>query len=238
MTETRRQNVDPAEIGKFEATASRWWDPEGEFRTLHQINPLRVEYIVRRCGGVQGRRVLDVGCGGGLLSEGLAAEGAEVTGIDLGSTALSVADLHLLESGLKVEYLRRSVEEHAEERPGEYDIVTCLEMIEHVPEPASVVAACARLLRPGGQAVFSTINRTPKAWLMAIVGAEYVLNMLPRGTHEYDKLVRPSELRRWATAAGLQHRDSTGLHYNPLLGDYHMGGNVDVNYFMHFEKPE
>ena len=161
-----------------------------------------------------------------------------MTGIDLGSTALSVADLHLLESGLSVEYLRRSVEEHAEERAGEYDLVTCLEMIEHVPDPASVVASCARLAKPGAHLVFSTINRTPKAWAMAIVGAEYVLNLLPRGTHEYDKFVRPSELRQWATQAGLIHRDSCGLHYNPLTSEYTMGGNVDVNYFMHFEKPE
>lgn len=238
MSEQANRNVDPGEIEKFEATASRWWDPQGEFRTLHEINPLRLDYIRRRCGELSGRRVLDVGCGGGLLSEGMAADGADVTGIDLGQTALSVADLHLLESGLKVEYLRRSVEEHADERRGEYDVVTCLEMIEHVPDPASVVAACARLVKPGGHVVFSTINRTPQAWLMAIVGAEYVLNLLPRGTHEYDKLIRPSELRRWATEAGLIHRDSCGLHYNPLTRGYHMGGNVAVNYFMHFEMNE
>ncbi|MCP1726938.1 2-polyprenyl-6-hydroxyphenyl methylase/3-demethylubiquinone-9 3-methyltransferase [Natronospira proteinivora] len=235
MTE-HSENVDQGEIGKFEAHASRWWDPQGEFRTLHEINPLRVDYIARRYGDLQGVRTLDVGCGGGLLCEGLAERGADVTGIDLGQTALSVADLHLLESGLKVEYLRRSVEAHAEERPSEYQLVTCLEMIEHVPDPASVVAACARLLRPGGQIVFSTINRTPKAWLMAIVGAEYVLNLLPRGTHEYDKFIRPSELRRWAAENGLVHQDSCGLHYNPLSREYRMGGNVDVNYFMHFEK--
>ncbi|MDQ2069173.1 bifunctional 2-polyprenyl-6-hydroxyphenol methylase/3-demethylubiquinol 3-O-methyltransferase UbiG [Natronospira bacteriovora] len=238
MSERTARNVDPGEIEKFEATASRWWDAEGEFRTLHEINPLRLDYIRRRCGPLSGRRVLDVGCGGGLLCEGMAADGADVTGIDLGQTALSVADLHLLESGLKVEYLRRSVEEHADERPQEYDIVTCLEMIEHVPDPASVVAACARLVKPGGQLIFSTINRTPKAWLMAIVGAEYVLGLLPRGTHEYDKFIRPSELRRWAAEVGLTHHDSTGLHYNPLTRDYHMGGNVDVNYFMHFGKTD
>lgn len=236
MTESPRHNADPAELDKFEAAASRWWDPEGDFRTLHEINPMRVDYIRRHCGDPAGKHVLDVGCGGGLLSEGLAAEGAEVTGIDLGQTALSVADLHLLESGLQVEYLCRSVEDHAGERPGHYDIVTCLEMIEHVPDPASVVAACAQLARPDGQLVFSTINRTPKAWLMAVVGAEYVLRLLPRGTHEYDKFVRPSELRRWCSQAGLTHRDTTGLHYNPLTRDYRMGGNVDVNYFMHFEK--
>jgi len=231
-------NADEVEIGKFEAHASRWWDANGEFRTLHEINPLRVNYIRERVGSLDSVRGLDVGCGGGLLCEGLTQQGANMTGIDLGETALSVADLHLLESGLEVEYLRRSVEQHAEERPGEYDLVTCLEMIEHVPDPASVVEACAQLVRPGGQLVFSTINRTPKAWLMAIVGAEYVLHLLPRGTHEYEKFVRPSELRGWAAQTGLIHRDSCGLHYNPLTRHYHMGGNVDVNYFMHFEKPE
>lgn len=232
------RNADRAELDKFEQAASRWWDPEGEHAPLHGIHPLRVDYLRRRVGDMDGLRALDVGCGGGLVSEALAGEGAKVTGIDLGETAISVADLHLLESGLQVEYRCESVEDHAEQRAGEYQLITCLEMLEHVPDPASVVDACARLLAPGGQIVFSTINRNPKSWLMAIVGAEYLLGMVPRGTHEYARFIRPSELHGWATAAGLVHRDSSGLHYNPLTREFSLGGNIDVNYFMHFQRED
>ncbi len=229
-------NADAAELGKFEAAADRWWDPEGAHAALHRINPLRLNHVQERVGGLDGLRVLDVGCGGGLMSEAMARTGASVTGIDLGETAISVAKLHLLESELEVEYLCQSVESLAEQRPGEYDLVTCLELLEHVPNPASVVRACSRLLKPGGHAIFSTINRNPKAWLLGIVGAEYILGMVARGTHEYARLIRPSELHAWAVDAGLSHQDSTGLHYDPLGDRFRLGGNIDVNYFMHFQN--
>lgn len=229
------KNVDPAEIQKFEELASRWWDPESEFAPLHAINPLRTEYINLH-SPVKNLKVLDVGCGGGLVSEGLAAFGANVTGIDMGEAPLSVANLHLLESGLKVEYLKITAEELAEQRPQEYDIVTCLEMLEHVPEPSSVIAACAELVKPGGDVYFSTINRNPKAWLFAIVGAEYILNLLPRGTHEYDKLIKPSELDDYARDAGLELQRMTGLHYNPFTKGYKLAPGVDVNYMLHTTK--
>lgn len=225
-------NVDPAEIKKFEDLASRWWDPESEFAPLHAINPLRCDYINLH-SPVKGLKVLDVGCGGGLISEAMAAFGAEVTGIDMGEAPLSVARLHLLESGQQVEYLRITAEALAEQRPGHYDIVTCLEMLEHVPDPAQVISACAQLCKPDGHVYFSTINRNPKAWLFAIVGAEYILNLLPRGTHEYDKLIKPSELDAWARAAGLHTERMTGLHFNPLTKQYKLGPGVDVNYMMH-----
>ena len=229
------KNVDPAEIQKFEELASRWWDPESEFAPLHAINPLRTEYINLH-SPVKNLKVLDVGCGGGLVSEGLAAFGADVTGIDMGEAPLSVANLHLLESGLKVEYLKITAEELAEQRPEEYDIVTCLEMLEHVPEPSSVISACATLVKPGGDVYFSTINRNPKAWLFAIVGAEYILNLLPRGTHEYDKLIKPSELDSYARDAGLELQRMTGLHYNPFTKGYKLAPGVDVNYMLHTKK--
>ncbi|HHB13194.1 MAG TPA: bifunctional 2-polyprenyl-6-hydroxyphenol methylase/3-demethylubiquinol 3-O-methyltransferase UbiG, partial [Chromatiales bacterium] len=187
-------NVDPAEISKFEELASRWWDPNSEFRPLHEINPLRLEYIERHAGGLAGRRVVDVGCGGGILAEAMAAKGAEVTGIDMGGSNLEVAKLHLLESGLEVEYRQISAELLAEEKPGHFDVVTCMEMLEHVPDPASVVRACAAMAKPGGTVVFSTINRNPKSYLFAIVGAEYLLHLLPKGTHDYSRFIRPSEL--------------------------------------------
>lgn len=231
-------NADRAELEKFEAAATRWWDPDGEHAPLHRINPLRVHYLRRRVGNLNGLKALDVGCGGGLVSEALAREGARVTGIDLGETAISVAELHLLESGLEVAYHCESVEDHAAKHPGEYQLVTCLEMLEHVPDPASVVRSCAELLAPGGHAIFSTINRNPKSWLMAIVGAEYILGLVQRGTHEYARLIRPSELHHWAVDAGLVHRDSTGLHYNPLTREFSLGGNIDVNYFMHFVRED
>ena len=225
-------NVDPGEIKKFEDLASRWWDPESEFRPLHAINPLRCQYINLH-SPVNGLKVLDVGCGGGLISETLASYGAEVTGIDMGEAPLSVAKLHLLESGESVEYLKITAEELAEQRPAHYDIVTCLEMLEHVPQPSLVIKACSDLVKPGGDVYFSTINRNPKAWLMAIVGAEYVLNLLPKGTHEYDKLIKPSELEAWARQAGLKTQRMIGLHYNPISQSYKLAPGVDVNYMMH-----
>ena len=232
---TAGDNVDASEIRKFEELASRWWDPHSEFAPLHAINPLRTEYINLR-SPVNGLRVLDVGCGGGLISEAMARFGAKVTGIDMGEAPLNVAKLHLLESGEDVEYIQITTEELAEQRPGEYDVVTCLEMLEHVPDPASVVAACAKLVKPGGDVYFSTINRSPKAWLFAIVGAEYILNLLPRGTHEYDKLIKPSELSDYARASGLALKDMIGLHYNPLTKHYKLGPGVDVNYMIHTRK--
>lgn len=230
-------NVDVEEIRKFEALASRWWDPHGEFRPLHAINPLRLGFIDRRAP-LRGKRVLDVGCGGGILTEAMAALGAGVTGIDLGEAPLAVARLHLKESGQKVDYRLVSAEALAAEEPASFDVVTCLEMLEHVPDPASTVAACARLVKPGGRVFFSTINRNPKAWLFAIVGAEYILRLLPRGTHDYMKLIRPSELERWARAAGLTVREYSGMHYNPLSQRYWLGPGVDVNYLVYAERPE
>ena len=226
-------NLDMGEIAKFDAIASRWWDPGGEFRPLHEINPLRLDYIDQRVAPA-GKRVLDIGCGGGLLAEGMAGRGAKVTGIDLSEGALKVAKLHLKESGLQVDYRLVSAEALAAEMPGAFDAVTCVEMLEHVPDPASVIRACATLLRPGGQVVFSTLNRNPKSFALAILGGEYLLRLIPAGTHEYAKFIRPSELDAWARAAGLAHRHSIGLHYNPLTRRYHMGPGLDVNYFMHF----
>ena len=228
-------NVDHNEISKFEELAHRWWDPDSEFKPLHDINPLRLDYIDARAR-IAGKQVLDVGCGGGILAESMARRGAEVTGIDMGETPLSVAKLHMLESGVKVDYRRITAEELAAERPASYDVVTCMEMLEHVPDPGSVIAACARLVRPGGHVFFSTINRNPKAFLFAIVGAEYVLNMLPKGTHEFAKFIRPSELASWARAAGLDVQDITGMTYNPLTKHYRLGRDVDVNYLMYTRK--
>ena len=225
-------NVDSAEIAKFNALAERWWDPESEFRPLHDINPLRLNYIDERLD-LPGKKVIDIGCGGGLLSEGMARRGAQVTGIDLGEAPLAVARLHAEKSRVEVEYLQVLAEEIAEQRAGEYDAVTCLEMLEHVPDPASVIRACAKLVKPGGQVFFSTINRNPKAFLFAIVGAEYVLRLLPRGTHEYAKLIRPSELAGWSRDAGLDVRDTTGMTYNPVTQVYKLNRDVSVNYLMH-----
>jgi len=235
MTQTAH-NVDPDEIAKFERLAARWWDPTSEFRPLHEINPLRLEWIDQRAR-LSGKRVLDVGCGGGILAEAMAARGARVTGIDLGEAPLAVARLHLKESGQQVEYRKIAAEELAREQPSGYDVVTCLEMLEHVPDPASTVAACAQLVRPGGQVFFSTINRNPKSWLFAIVGAEYVLQLLPRGTHDYMKFIRPSELERMARHAGLQVHEYTGMHYSPLTRRYSLAAGVDVNYLVHSERP-
>ncbi|MGA7801093.1 MAG: bifunctional 2-polyprenyl-6-hydroxyphenol methylase/3-demethylubiquinol 3-O-methyltransferase UbiG [Gammaproteobacteria bacterium] len=228
-------NVDAGEIAKFEALAARWWDPHSEFKPLHDINPLRLDYI-DRLAGVAGKQVIDVGCGGGLLAEGMARCGARVTGIDMGEAPLSVARLHLLESALEVEYRQVTAEAMADEQPQAFDLVTCLEMLEHVPDPASVVDACARLVKPGGMVFFSTINRNPKSYLFAIVGAEYLLRMLPKGTHDYGKFIRPSELESWARRAGLQLRDLTGMTYNPLTGEYRLARDMDVNYLACFAR--
>jgi 2-polyprenyl-6-hydroxyphenyl methylase/3-demethylubiquinone-9 3-methyltransferase len=230
-------NVDAAEIAKFEALASRWWDPNSEFKPLHDINPLRLHFINDRVG-LSGKSTLDIGCGGGILAESMAALGAQVTGIDLGEAPLAVARLHLKESGHRVEYRRVSAEDLARERPGAYDVVTCMEMLEHVPAPASTIAACAALVKPGGDVFFSTINRNPKAWLLAIVGAEYVLNLLPRGTHEYLKLIKPSELERMCRASGLRIAEFIGMHYNPIARRYRLGAGVDVNYLAHARRTE
>lgn len=223
------QNVDPIEIAKFSELASRWWDPNSEFQPLHQINPLRLSYIEQH-GKVKGLDVIDVGCGGGILSEAMAVQGANVTGIDLGEKALSVAKLHALESGQKIDYQLISAEQMAEACPAKYDVVTCLEMLEHVPDPASIVAACSTLVKPGGRVYFSTLNRNPKAYLMAVVGAEYVLNLLPKGTHDYEKFIKPSELNSYIEAADLKLKDLAGLHYNPIFKTYKIAAGVDVNY--------
>ncbi|MDF1820556.1 MAG: bifunctional 2-polyprenyl-6-hydroxyphenol methylase/3-demethylubiquinol 3-O-methyltransferase UbiG [Alcanivoracaceae bacterium] len=224
-------NVDAGEIAKFEALAERWWDPSSEFRPLHDINPLRLGYIDERVS-LAGKQVVDIGCGGGLLSEGMARMGATVTGIDMGEAPLAVARLHAEKSGVQVEYLHSTAEHLADQRPAGYDVVTCLEMLEHVPDPGAVIAACARLVKPGGQVFFSTINRNPKAFLFAIVGAEYVLRLLPRGTHEYAKLIKPSELAGWCRDAGLQVTDTTGMIYNPVTQVYRLNRDVSVNYLM------
>ncbi len=229
------QNVDAEEIAKFEKLSSRWWDPTSEFKPLHDINPLRLAFIDQRAR-LKGLQVLDVGCGGGILTESMAGLGAHVTGIDMGDAPLTVARLHLKESGRSVEYKKISAEALAVEQPATFDVVTCLEVLEHVPDPASTVAACARLVKPGGQVFLSTINRNPKAWLMAIVGAEYILRLLPRGTHDYMKFIKPSELDRMCRNARLHVLEYTGMHYNPLGGSYSLGPGVDVNYLVHCER--
>lgn len=227
---------DPAEIARFDSIAQRWWDEHGEFRPLHTMNPVRVDYIDRRVQ-LAGKRVLDVGCGGGLLCEAMARRGAQVTGIDLGATTIEVATLHALDSQLNIRYQRESAEQHLLTQAGSYAVVTCLEMLEHVPEPAAVVRSIADLLQPGGQAVFSTLNRNPKSYAMAILGAEYLLKMLPKGTHTYAQFIRPSELARWVRAAGLELQDLTGLQFHPLTQQCTLGPDVDVNYLMHVSKP-
>ncbi len=224
-------NVDAVEIEKFSQLAHKWWDPNSEFRPLHEINPLRLGYI-QRIAPLAGKSVLDVGCGGGILSEALAGAGATVTGIDLADKSLKVAKLHLLESGKQVEYRKVAVEELAAERPASYDVVTCMEMLEHVPDPAAVVTACAKLVKPDGHVFFSTLNRNPKSYLFAILGAEYVLNLLPRGTHEYAKFIKPSELAQWCRNAGLNVSEVTGMSYNPINKSYSLGRDTGVNYLL------
>jgi len=225
-------NADPVELDKFSQLAHRWWDPNSEFKPLHDINPLRLDWIDAHAS-LAGKKVLDVGCGGGLLSEGMSDKGATVTGIDLSDKALGVARLHLLESGRSVDYRKISAEELAAEQPASYDVVTCMEMLEHVPNPASTIAACAALVKPGGHVFFSTINRNPKAYLFAVVGAEYVLKLLPKGTHEYAKFIKPSELSRWAKSVDLEPDELIGMSYNPLTKLYGLGRDTSVNYLLH-----
>jgi 2-polyprenyl-6-hydroxyphenyl methylase/3-demethylubiquinone-9 3-methyltransferase len=237
MSEPANRNADQAELDKFSELAHRWWDPESEFKPLHDINPLRLDWIDRSVGLV-GKSVLDVGCGGGILAESMATRGAAVTGIDLSDKALSVAKLHLLESGQKADYRKISAEELAAVMPGAFDVVTCLEMLEHVPDPASTVRACASLVRPGGTVFFSTINRNPKSYLFAVIGAEYVLNLLPRGTHDYAKFIRPAELARYCREAGLSVSEVIGMTYNPIAKTYALGANTDVNYLMRTRRDD
>jgi 2-polyprenyl-6-hydroxyphenyl methylase/3-demethylubiquinone-9 3-methyltransferase len=232
MNET---NADPHELDKFGDLAHRWWDPNSEFRPLHDINPARVAWIDGHAG-LKGKQTIDVGCGGGLLSEGMAALGAQVTGIDLSEKALGIARLHLYESGHAIDYRLISAEAMATEAPAHFDIVTCLEMLEHVPDPASTVEACARLVKPGGQVFLSTINRNPKAYLLAVVGAEYIFNLLPRGTHDYTRFLKPAELARLCRAAGLEVLEITGLRYNPLKRDASIGSDTDVNYLLRAQR--
>ena len=228
-------NFDTAELNKFSELAHKWWDKTSEFKPLHDINPLRLNYIDQAVS-LSGKTVLDVGCGGGILSESMAQKGATVTGIDLGEKALKVAQLHSLESGINVDYRLIAVEELAKESPASFDVVTCLEMLEHVPDPASVVQACAALVKPGGHVFFSTINRNPKAYLFAVVGAEYVLNMLPRGTHDYAKFIKPSELAAWVRSTDLSLKHQIGMSYNPITKHYWLNSDVSVNYMMHTIK--
>lgn len=236
-THENHHNVDYAEISKFSELASRWWDPSSEFKPLHDINPLRLDYI-NRIEPVKGKTILDVGCGGGILSESLAAKGAIVTAIDMGEAPLAVARLHLKESALEIDYQKNTAEEIANTRPESFDIVTCLELLEHVPNPESTIAACRKLVKPGGAVFFSTINRNPKSWLFAIVGAEYLLKLLPKGTHEYEKFIRPSEMERWCRRCGLTMHDLIGMHYNPITRHYSLGQGVEVNYIAYTRSPE
>jgi 2-polyprenyl-6-hydroxyphenyl methylase/3-demethylubiquinone-9 3-methyltransferase len=231
-------NVDQQEIDKFEAMASRWWDTEGDFKPLHRLNPLRLDWIAGKAGGLFGKQVIDIGCGGGILSESMAREGAEVTGVDMGREPLAVARLHALEAGLSVNYRQGTAEQLAAEHIAAFDLVTCMEMLEHVPEPASVVQACAELAKPGANLVFSTINRNPKAWLLMIGVAEHLLKMVPKGTHDHRKFITPAELCSYIERAGLVVKDIAGVTYRPLSGDFKLGRDADVNYMVHAIKPE
>jgi 2-polyprenyl-6-hydroxyphenyl methylase/3-demethylubiquinone-9 3-methyltransferase len=231
------QNIDRTEQEKFDAVASGWWDPEGPFRPLHELNPARLRFIADRAE-ISGKTVVDVGCGGGILAESLARKGGRVTGIDVAPRVLATARLHLHESGLDVDYRQVTVEELAQESPQSFDVVTCMEMLEHVPDPLSIIRSIHDLLKPGGHAFFSTLNRTPRAFLLGIVGAEYVAQLLPRGTHRYDRFIRPSELSAWIREAGLDMRDIAGLHYNPVTRSVLLGGDVQVNYLVHASRPE
>lgn len=231
-----RQNVNPEEIAKFEDVAHLWWDLEGDFKPLHQINPLRRQFIIQHSPELFDKNVIDIGCGGGILAESLAKLGAKVTGIDMGEEPLNVAKLHALESGVEVNYQKITAEEKAEAEPEQYDVVTCMEMLEHVPEPASIIASCAKLVKPGGFVYFSTLNKTIKSYLMAIVAAEKVLKLVPDGTHDHDKFIKPSTLIGWAEAHGLKCIDATGIHYNPITENHKLGKGLDVNYILCCKK--
>lgn len=237
MTSQTSKNIDDTELEKFDAIASGWWDPEGPFRPLHELNPARLRFISERAE-IEGASVLDVGCGGGILAEAMARNGGQVTGIDVAPRVLATAKLHLLESGLDIDYREITVEDQAQESPAAFDLVSCMEMLEHVPDPASIIQSVQELLKPGGNGFFSTLNRTPLAFALGIVGAEYIARLLPRGTHRYDRFIRPSELSAWLREAGLVVRDIVGLHYNPITRTVMLGGNVKVNYLVHATKPE
>jgi 2-polyprenyl-6-hydroxyphenyl methylase/3-demethylubiquinone-9 3-methyltransferase len=230
-----QQNFIHQEISKFDAVAAHWWDMAGEFKPLHRINPLRLNYIMQHANGLFSKRVLDVGCGGGILAESMAHEGAQVTGLDMGAELLQVARLHALESGVSVNYVQETVESHAQVNTQQYDVVTCMEMLEHVPDPASVVYACASLVKPRGHVFFSTINRNAKAWLLAVISAEYILKMVPQGTHDYKKFIRPSELIGWVDGTPLREKHMIGLHYKPLTDHFKLSRNIDVNYMVHMQ---
>ena len=234
---TTTENVHLHEIHKFGSLAERWWDPQGEFKTLHDINPLRIGFI-RDHAVISGKHIVDVGCGGGILTEGLARQGAVATGIDLSEELIDIADLHGLESGVSASYQKISAEAFAEQHPAGFDHVTCMEMLEHVPDPAAIVTACAKLVKPGGYVFFSTLNRKPKAYLLAIVAAEHVLRMLPKGTHDYKTFIKPSELSQWCRSAGLEMRGMTGIEYNPFNKRFSLGKDIDVNYIIAFQRPD
>ncbi|GAA4902883.1 bifunctional 2-polyprenyl-6-hydroxyphenol methylase/3-demethylubiquinol 3-O-methyltransferase UbiG [Ferrimonas pelagia] len=235
---TQNLNVDAKEVAKFEQLAATWWDPEGHSGPLHKMNPLRLAYIEKHSDGLFGKRIVDVGCGGGLLSEAMAKAGARTTGLDMGEEPLEVARLHALESGVEIDYLNCTAEQHAADFAGKYDVVTCMEMLEHVPDPASVVAACAAMVKPGGHLFLSTINKTPQAYLLTIVGAEQIAKVLPKGTHDYNKYLRPSELIRWCEQAGLRAEHADGVRYNPLIQSFSMTRSTKINYLIHATKPE
>ena len=235
-SESVQTNVDHVEVGKFDGMAARWWDPDGEFRPLHDLNPVRLHFIQQHAE-IAGRQVLDIGCGGGILSEAMARAGAKVTGIDAANKALTVARLHAMETSIEINYQNTTAEEHAVDHADHYDVVTCMELLEHVPDPASLIAAAASLVKPGGKVFFSTINRNPKAYALAVLGAEYVMRLLPKGTHNYEKFIKPSELARWARDAGLNLINESGMHYNPVLRGARLTRSVDVNYLMCFERP-
>lgn len=231
-------NVDPDEIAKFNSIASRWWDPDGEFKPLHLLNPVRLSYISDELQGLFGKKVIDIGCGGGILAESMARSGADVTGLDMAQDSLAVARLHALETGVAINYQQATAEHFASQHRAQFDVVTCMEMLEHVPEPMSVIQACADLAKPGATLFFSTLNKTWKAYLLAIVGAEHLLKLVPKGTHEFSKFIRPSILMRYLEQAGLEVTDATGLHFNPLNNSFKTGPGVDVNYIIVARKPE
>lgn len=233
---TQTANIDPAEIKKFEDLASRWWDKQGEFKPLHEMNPLRLSFIITG-SELAGKAVCDIGCGGGILTESLAACGAMATGIDMGKAPLSVARLHAIESDLEIDYLQTTAEDFAQQHPAGFDVVTCMELLEHVPDPASIIQACFDLVKPGGSVYFSTINRNPKSYLLAIVGAEYLMKMLPRGTHDYAKFIKPSELDEWARDAGFNLCKLSGVSYNPFTSLFSLSHDVEVNYMVQYKRP-